>query len=221
MKKHLFTTLAAAGMIGLFAGSVFAASALFCVGNTELIPSDELAKGRLEKLGYTVSLLDHNEAASAEPDNYDIIVVSSTVTSGNIVGNEAFLLTAVPTLLWEQGTFDEYQLSTANAYDAVEGVFLIEEPKHPIAAGLKGSVQVYSEAVDMHRGNTEVGTAVALVDGTDHIGIMACDKGEELLDGSAAPGKRAWFAASDNSAALFTDDGWKLFDATIKWLGTK
>lgn len=182
--------------------------------------SDALAISRLEGLGLTVTALDHLSAGDEDPAKYGLLMISSSTSSSSLNVLPEYMTTKAPIFSWEHALMDELLISIANGpLDAAPMDFVIVAPKHPIAvaAGLSGKVAIFTESNQLHTAVVECGTAVAMIDGTDKLGLLAIEKGEKLADGSPAPARRVQYAAGDICWTNVTADGWKLFDAGVKW----
>lgn len=207
-------------LLGLTAGTGLAAtSVLFVVGNSALNPSDAAVQKHLEGMGWTVAVVDDDEAGAQNPDAHGIVVVSSTSSSANVVQHAKYLKTPKPVLSWENAVMDDYQIAvqTHGEYES-DGVFTVKEAAHPIVKGVSGDVKAYSGPTALHSGVADAGKVVATIKNSDNLAVLAVDKGTKLADGSASPGKRVYFAAGDNTFESITGDGWKLFHQSLLWL---
>jgi len=120
---------------------------------------------------------------------------------------------------------------------------VITNPNHPLAAGLSGRVQVYRVLREMNWGAhlapgaqvvatlapslAAAGDAAANA-ATDYSGaavIYFVPKGGALAEGATATGLRIqYFVENENGPGtynLMTEDGFRLFDAAVKWALTQ
>ena len=120
---------------------------------------------------------------------------------------------------------------------------VITNPDHPLAAGLSGRVQVYRVLREMNWGAhlapgaqvvatlapslAAAGDAAANA-ATDYSGaavIYFVPKGGALAEGATATGLRIqYFVENENGPGtynLMTEDGFRLFDAAVKWALTQ
>jgi len=154
----------------------------------------------------------------------DLIIETSTLGSGTVevdgVGKFKFL--PIPAMDWEASSVDAFGFQEANANPgttASQTQVNIVDPSHPIAAGFpKGPVTVstaetYSQAQPV--GAKIVGTLAS--DPTQAI-LFAYEKGDKGFAGFAMPERRVFFFFQDNTAVAATENGWKLFDASVNWL---
>ena len=183
--------------------------------------SDALVTENLEKLGFKVTLVDHASCADENPAKFDVVVVSSTSTSGNIVNASAYLTTATPVLTWESALMDDYRYTTElGAYDYDDSTLTVKDAGHPVMAGFGKTFAPYDDMVNLHTGVPVAGKVVAeLPDGK--AGVIVADKGDKLMDGFVAPGRRAYIASGDVVWTSANKNGWKLFSQDITWLTTK
>jgi hypothetical protein len=97
----------------------------------------------------------------------------------------------------------------------------IVNPGHPLAGGLVDSVNVTVSPATIKWGHPAASAAkVATVpDQPNNITIFGYPTGSAMLGGLTAPGRRVgWFADAELPRVL-SSDGWKLFDAAIRWAG--
>lgn len=198
--------------------------ALFACIAEPMSASDQAVFDKLEAMGFDVTAIDHASASDEDPANYALLVISSSCSSVNLNSLPEYMETKTPVLSWEHALMDE--LKTAPTNGPVDGVenpsFTIEKASHPIAAGFSGSVLMFEGTFQLHSGEAEAGTIVAVLDGAEEkVGILAVEKGEKLADESPAPGRRVHFTAGDVLFESITADGWKLFEQSIKWLVRK
>jgi hypothetical protein len=90
----------------------------------------------------------------------------------------------------------------------------IVAPEHPLAAGLRGLVRVYRSEGTVGWGRpAEAAARVAVCDD---------DPNQAALFARETPGggRRVSFFLSDREgeAALLTPEGWRLFDAAVRWV---
>jgi hypothetical protein len=99
----------------------------------------------------------------------------------------------------------------------------IVDDAHPLAAGLRGTVAVYSSPKSVTWGKVaEAAEVVATLPGARAgIAIYVYRKGATLFDGSLAAGLRVGFFLEDDdttgTANLMTADGLRLFDAAVRF----
>lgn len=195
---------------------------LYVHGSGGANTSDLLLQSRLESQGYYVELVGATTSDDTMATGKNLVITSSTVASGEVT--EKFKNSAVPVINWEQALQDDYAMTTYlgsgdRGTTAGQTSLEIVDAAHPLAAGLPaGVVQVVTAATDFAWGqpNTNAASVAKLV-GTSNFGIYGYDKGALLTDGTPAPERRVQVFLTDNAAAIFTDNGWKLWDAAVNW----
>lgn len=154
----------------------------------------------------------------------DLIIETSSLGSGTVEvdGIGKFRTLTIPALNWEASSVDAFGFQEANANPgttASQTQVNIVDNTHPIAAGFaKGLVTVstaetFSQAQPV--GAKIVGTLAT--DPTQAI-LFAYEKGDKGFNDFVMPERRVFFFFQDNTASVATDNGWKLFDASVNWL---
>jgi hypothetical protein len=126
---------------------------------------------------------------------------------------------AVPILSFEVWLFDDLGMTAAgetNRHPNQTSVRISES--HPLAAGLTGVVRVSHAPFAMAWGAPALTAAVVATtaDSGGRATIFAYEQGAAMY-GTVAPSRRVGFFLADDTAATITEDGWKLFDAAIRW----
>lgn len=212
---------------------------LLVAGSTLLNASDAAVKKRLENLGYAVAVKAGSASVAADANGKDLVVISSTVNSGDV--NSKFRDVAVPVLTWENAIYDDMKMTgtvsgadfgttpglttlgidatacdRATMYTAAKGW---GDGCHDLAAGLAGnslSVTRSNQAVSWGK---PAAAAVRIAYPTSNSALAAVfgyEKGAAMV-GLAAPARRVGFFYSDNSAASLQGRGQALFDAAVYW----
>ncbi|MEJ7617783.1 MAG: hypothetical protein WKF30_12660 [Pyrinomonadaceae bacterium] len=111
-KKVTITTLAlcllvlAQSLITTFVTATPApGSVLFVVGSVTLNRGDTAIKNRLESKGYALIIKAESDSTTADANGKSLVVISSTVTSGQV--NTKFRDVAVPVVTYEALIFDD------------------------------------------------------------------------------------------------------------------
>lgn len=184
--------------------------------------ADNAVSDRLKSLGWDVVIKGDSASATADADGKDLIVISSTVGSGNV--STKFTASAVPIICWESALPDELGIEAGNVNGFTVGGqtdILIADAAHPLAAGFPvGARTVYSSPADVASLNTIVPSATVVAttaDGATPV-ITAVEKGAALntVRIATAPARRVQYYLVD-TFLVTTDDGKKLFDAAVKW----
>ncbi len=185
--------------------------------------ADAGVKARLESMGWQVHVVQAPASTTADGDGKQLIVVSSTVNSGDV--GEKFRNSAVPVLVWEQALQDNFLMTLDSGADhgtlAGQTDLEIINTTHPLAGGLSAGVKtVTTEAQDYSWGVPNANaTIIASVAGVpDQAVLYGYEKGAMLADDATpAPARRVMFFNGNNGYAAFTDDARKLFDAAVVW----
>src|SRR3954451_13171739 len=98
-------------MLALVAQPALAGNVLYVSGNTTPNAADQNVIDHLEGLGHTVSHVQANDSATSDATGKDLIVISSTVTSGQV--NTKFRTVPTGILNWESALWDDFLYSTA------------------------------------------------------------------------------------------------------------
>jgi len=203
----------------------FERGALLVLSGTDpatLNASDGILKSRLESRGYFVEAVSSVTDDVSMATGKDIVIISSTVPSGNVV--ETYKDVAVPVIEWEQAIQDDMAMTTVGGTTdrgTTTGLTTIEivNASHPMAAGLPAGVLTIVSAGSELAWGQPAATAqvVARLVGTQNACIYGYDKGALLTDGTPAAERRVLFFMTDNVAAVMNADAFKLFDAAIDW----
>jgi hypothetical protein len=201
---------------------------------------DVFVKNRLEiDMGHKVTRIPHDAAGAemlAAANAADLVILAESLLS-RTVGNK-IVSTPTPVLSYEAFLQDEFGQVNPKSKDVDPGTpdeggygtmrnqtaINIVNPKHPLAAGLSGRVQVYRLSGTMHWGKDLAPSAEVvanLPDYPDAKVIYVIRRGARLYDGTPAPGLRIqYFIENDNERGtvnLMTQDGYRLFDAAINY----
>jgi hypothetical protein len=180
---------------------------------------DDAVEQRLESLGYEVIVRSDAAAAASDADGVDLMLISSTVTSGNI--GTTFADVAVPAIIWETWLYDDMGMSGENSEadygtdEQADGVTIVDE-NHPLAAGLSGTVST-GAAIGWGAPGDNADIVATVPGAGGQAAIFAYSDGDAMVDG-AAPAPRVGFYFSDETPASLSADGWTLFDAAVHWV---
>ena len=154
----------------------------------------------------------------------DLIIESSSLGSGTVEvgGIGKFRDLAIPALDDEASSTDAFGFMEANANPGTTGAQTdvnIVDPSSPLAAGFPKGL-VTTSASETYSQAQPVGAHIVATLATDptQAVIFYYDKGEKGFGGFVMPARRVFFFFQDNTAAVATDAGWKLFDASVDWL---
>jgi hypothetical protein len=187
---------------------------------------DALTVKHLKTLGFEVAVTADKELTADEALKYALVFVSSTVNSGRV--SNKLIASPVPVIYAESQNLGDVALS-GKSTDEDNGDFTgktvaIKDANHPIAAGLKGNVDIYKQ--DGKIGfvvPSKEGIIVAAAPDDDRRAVIcAFEKGTKNLKNESVPARQVFFYLVGGEEINQTDDGWKLFDAAVKWaVGTK
>lgn len=185
-------------------------------------PIDEKVKQHLDSLGYQVTFADQSEPAS-KADNYDLVIISSTVGSQDFEGK--YKDVKVPLLTWENDILDDLRF-TGRYKDVDFGevekehyIYIVNAP-HPLAAGLPAGINsVYRKDQPMGWGKPGLGASIiATMPGQpDKAIIFGYEKGATMDYDFLAPARRVMLFLDNKTFPLLKENGTKLFDAAVKW----
>ncbi|MBI4663922.1 MAG: Ig-like domain-containing protein [Verrucomicrobia bacterium] len=184
---------------------------------------------RLESKGFQVTAVDDNDSQTSDADGKTLIVISSTVGSGNIT--DKYTAVPLPIINWEEAVMDDLLMTGDSAADpdhhgstGTQTALDIVNPSHPLAAGLAaGRHTVSTSPQTFSWGFPEANTANAIIvaylaGSTNQVGIYAYEKGATLFDGvTKAPARRVGFFVNGDSTTALNEVGFQLFDAALNW----
>lgn len=223
MKKLLSITLITA--LFTLTSSVYAQTKIALISqlNGASAFADVSIQKYLQTQGYQVELLDQ----SVSPSNLnhpDLVILSSTVASKNLKSGWRQL--PIPLMTWENDYLDDLAM-TGKRLDTDFGevekeryLWLVNAP-HPLSAHLPaGTRNVYKAQAPMSWGKPGLGaTIIATIYGQpEKVAIWGYEKGATMDYESLAPAKRLMFFLNNETFPNLSEDGLKLFDASVQWL---
>ncbi|ENX21784.1 hypothetical protein F892_01022 [Acinetobacter vivianii] len=177
----------------------------------------------LQAQGYQVELLDQSVSPSSL-NHPDLVILSSTVASKNLKSGWRQL--PIPLMTWENDYLDDLAM-TGKRIDTDFGevekeryLWLVNAP-HPLSAHLPaGTRNVYKAQSPMSWGKPGLGaTIIATIYGQpEKVAIWGYEKGATMDYESLAPAKRLMFFLNNETFPNLSEDGLKLFDASVQWL---
>lgn len=185
-------------------------------------PVDEQVKAHLDSLGYQVTLVDQTEL-SFKAEGYDLVIISSTVTSQGLEGTYADI--PIPLLTWENDLLDDMRFTGRHKgvdFGEVEKehyIWIVNAP-HPLAAGLPAGINsVYRKDQPMGWGKPGLGASIiATIPGQPEKAIIfGYEKGATMDYDFIAPARRVMLFLDNKTFPLLKENGIKLFDAAVKW----
>ncbi|MGJ9385981.1 hypothetical protein [Salipaludibacillus sp. CF4.18] len=187
------------------------------------LPADEKTIAHLETLGFNnITFKNIKDTVTEDADDFDIVFVGETSGSGDI--GTKFKEVPIPVVYSKGWVVDDVELSYGDGGQSgdIDGQtnLVIEDPYHPLAAGLSGTVKVYSEAGKVNFGTPgEEAEVIATVEGDEaKVPIFAYEKGAKRVNGEeTVPARRVSTFLFNGQEDYMTEDGWKLLDASVEW----
>ena len=198
------------------------------IGGTNPPSASDLAVAEhLRDVGFTVDHYDDEPAnrpsAHQLSHSHDLVVVSSTVTSGNIAGE--FRTESVPLIFWEQGLLlnGRENLASGGAVAQNATTISILTTAHPITQGLAmGGSHVFQPGANMSVGTGTFAPGATLVArraASSDAAILAAEAGATLLNGYTAPARRVFLFFEDTSFLSATPATAELLKRAVCWGG--
>jgi PKD repeat protein len=188
--------------------------------------ADAAVADHLRGRGFDVTSFDDEPAnrpsAAQLGIDYDLVMVSSTISSGNVGGQ--FRTVEVPLLFWERAllqTDREAMTSNGVVVGNVTSINVLNSA-HPIIQGLPaGDVTVYAANANMTVGSGTIAPAVSVLatrSGTaNEYAVMAAEDGALLLGGYVAPARRVFVFLEDSSWLSATESTEKIMGQGACW----
>ncbi len=203
-------------------------TALFVVSNTTLVAGDLAVSNRLVSLGYSVTSKAAPATTAADATGMNIVVVSSTITSGDVGGK--FLTSNVPVVHWEQAIQDDF-LMTGNTDGTDRGTTTADQTQlnilatsHPLAAGLSAGLHTVSTSPTTFSWGTPQGTNVikiaTVANNTNQVALYGYDAGVTITGTNKTAARRVFLFMQDPGLTPLSAEGLQLFDAAINWAGS-
>jgi hypothetical protein len=186
--------------------------------------SEERLKARLERLGFTVTVADAGTLSPERARAATLLVLSPSVSSKQL--RSWFAEVPVPMLVLESTGWEQLGLTGTRWRRDIGPVpplaeVTIEDPAHPLAAGLSGNVRVLATPLNLRwAAPPATATLIARYAGApEHAGLMfGYERGAQTAAG-LAPARRVALAFLGNGRVIraLTEQGWRLFDAAALW----
>ncbi len=188
--------------------------------------SDQAVADHLSAAGYEVTVYDdepgNRPSAAALAASSDLVIVSSTVSSGNIAGE--FRTVGVPLIFWEQALLRTDREALADGGAVLGGASFVDvvDNSHPITEHVPaGPLTVFAPPANMSvGGGTIAGNARVLATALGQPGapaILTAEAGAVLLGGYVAPARRVFLMFEDASFLSATHDAEHLLEHAVCW----
>ena len=182
------------------------AELLFVVGQIPLDAGDARVKEHLEQT-WRVQVRHGRDVQAKEAQGRALVLISSTVDEGELKGR--FRDVDVPVLTWEPRLYYDMGMSPGSVYHQDWGT----APEQTRLRTSSGLVRATSKPAPYSWGKVRADAVkVATLEGDpDKAVVFTCEKGGNL------PARRAGMFLFDWTAMALTDEGWALFDSTVRW----
>lgn len=214
-----FAPLMLAVFLGFAAPPGEAANIRFIVFSSTLNPGDLAMRNLMQSYGHAVTVKSAPSSSAADTTGQDLVVISASVGASEV--NTKFRHVAKSVIIMKYSLFDEMGMVSTAAYQA--GGFAgsqaaILDPGHFLAAGLSGTLQVFSPADNLNWGLPAASALriASLPGDAARTTIFAYETGAAMV-GMDAPARRLAFFYRDNGAVRTTTEGQALFQAAIAW----
>ncbi|RKL69239.1 pectate lyase [Salipaludibacillus neizhouensis] len=185
------------------------------------VKADEKTIKHLELLGFSVTLTLDSEVVSGDESGYSLVFVGES--SGSAFIGDKFKTSTVPVVYAEPFALDDVNLSNdqQGMFGSYENqtAIKIADSSHPLAAGLNGMVEVYSQVGKINFGTpSEDATIIATVaDDDTKAAIFAYEKGSKNVQNETVPARQVSTFLFAGQEDVMTVEGWKLIDESVKW----
>ena len=195
---------------------------MLVAGNNPAADGDIPVIAQLQALGHAITVFDDDAVLAGDETGFDLIVISSTVTSSKVASE--FRLSAIPVVSWESFVYDDMGMTGTvfgvdyGTRDNEENIDVINS-SHPLAAGLSGTTTLSSLATQSFGWGAPGPSAVIIATISGQPGeasIFAYDSGDGMF-GLTAPARRVGLAMGNDTASTWTADAQVLFNAAINW----
>jgi hypothetical protein len=185
--------------------------------------SEERLKSHLERIGFKVSVADAGGLTPERARTAALLVLSSSVSSNSL--EPWFADLPVPMLVLESTGFEQLGLTGARWFRDVGPVaplteIVIDDPSHPLAAGLSGTVRVLATPLNVRWGAPAAGgKRIATYAGAPEKRalLFAFDRGARTAWASAPARRVGLFLGNGRVIRALTEQGWRLFEAAALW----
>ncbi|MGF7031742.1 hypothetical protein J2T17_002656 [Paenibacillus mucilaginosus] len=194
---------------------------LLIVGR-EKAAEDLIIGDRLKTQGFVVSYLIDRRLSPERIKGFDLIFISETTNSKYVKENLEHMKTLeIPVIYNKAISMGDLGMSSTSENSSVEKVkkITIKDAAHPIAAGVTGSIDVYTEDGRIDYGVPgKNATVIATVAGDDKkAAVYAYEKGSKNIKGETVPARTVFFYMAAGMSGKTTNDAWKILEASFLW----
>lgn len=159
--------------------------------------------------------------------NVDLVILSSTVASKSL--KSGWRNIHYPLMTWENDYLDDLAMTgkrSGTDFGELEKeryLWLVNQPNELSAKLLAGTVNVYKKQAPMSWGKPGLGaTIIATIYGQpEKVAIWGYEKDSTMDYETLAPARRLMFFLGNDTFDNLSEDGLKLFDASIAWMTKK
>ena len=226
MKKRKLSWIVFVSFFVLLSGILFAqfegSVALFVVASTDAPNDAEYAiVSRLEEMGFDVEMVSQdNVTIEMAGDGIALVLISATCSSGTVDANMPGLIDlAVPVINWEPFLYDTMGFQALDGGEFNSTDLEIVNADHPLAAGLEEGIYTIATVDKGLSYGMPEGDAIIIasnVDDPSQIVLFGYEAGTEMAS-EHAPARRVGTFLLNDVADAMTEEGWMLFDASVKW----
>lgn len=193
-------------------------SVLFVPGSTSLASAEMRVRRRLEGMGYLVEVVSDDDATPETAKGRAAVLIPASCHG---LAVRKFRHAAAPVVIWNDYC-PELRVVPRSGGAVSSGVdtLAVLDAKHPLSGGLEGPVRVFDEPqrVRWVRPGGSANVAATLAGEADKAALFAYESGAILPRiGRPAPNRRVSMFMGYFATSHFTEDGWKLFDAAVRW----
>jgi subtilisin family serine protease len=182
---------------------------------------DNVIRDRLVTLGFDVTEKSDTQLVTSDANGVDLVVVTETVTSGNV--NTKLTNVPTPVLSMEPSILDDLGmtgLGLGTDFGTVGGQTQLNlvDVSHPMARLLSGVRTVNTTGGNYSFGipGSEALLVGSIVPTPQRAGLFGYQTGSNMVNLSA-PGRRVALFVDSLAAASLTTDGRSVFDAAVAW----
>ena len=192
--------------------------ALLVAGQLPLSDADESLRQAM--IGEGFATIAKTASAVSGSEVTDLVVISESTLNTDVAAK--FKNTVAPVVVMEPLVFPSMGMVTGTSNvgeSASETKVNIVTPQHPLAGGLTGSLQVTFDPQKFVWGvpGGQAVNVATLSTNPNRSTLFGFERDALLADGTRAAGRRVGFFAGALTPRRFTDAGWTLFRAAIRW----
>jgi hypothetical protein len=196
-------------------------SALLVTGDLDTATSQDAPfYDRLIALEYTVTVVHNAASQASDADGHCLVILSAIGAASDV--DDKFRNVTVPVITWEYNLYEDMgmvPLVQGNwGIDDPQDDITIVDPAHPLAAGMSGTVPIFSGGGRISWGipGGEVEIVARLPGEPTRATLFAFEQGATMADGFIAPARRVGFPGGQTPTPGTTQSV-DLFEAAVLW----